>query len=251
MRSSQDAKQKGNHMITTVMFDLDGTLLPFKQEDFVKAYFGELCKKLAPLGYEPKHTVDSIWAGTRAMIKNDGSKLNSDVFWDVFYSMNEGMPDAKPLCDEFYTNEFNRARSILQYEVDRRPVIEALKSKGLRIILATNPMFPRDGMVSRMGWAGLAPEDFEYVTDYENSRFCKPDPRYFLEITEKLGVAPEECVMIGNSVPEDMQAASKAGFRSVFLLPEFIENPQNEDYSEFPQGTMDDAVEYIMKLVSE
>ena len=56
-------------MITTVMFDMDGTLIPFQQDDFIKVYFGELCKKLAPLGYEPKHTVDSIWAGTKAMIK--------------------------------------------------------------------------------------------------------------------------------------------------------------------------------------
>ena len=37
-------------MITTVLFDLDGTLLPFKQDDFVKIYFSELCRKLAPMG---------------------------------------------------------------------------------------------------------------------------------------------------------------------------------------------------------
>jgi FMN phosphatase YigB (HAD superfamily) len=34
-------------MITTVLFDLDGTLLPFEQEDFIKIYFAELCKRLA------------------------------------------------------------------------------------------------------------------------------------------------------------------------------------------------------------
>ena len=38
-------------MITTVLFDLDGTLLPFEQEDFIKIYFAELCKRLAPMGY--------------------------------------------------------------------------------------------------------------------------------------------------------------------------------------------------------
>ena len=48
-------------MITTVLFDLDGTLLPFEQDDFVKIYFSELCRKLAPMGYEPQHTVKSVW----------------------------------------------------------------------------------------------------------------------------------------------------------------------------------------------
>ena len=55
-------------MITTVLFDLDGTLLPFEQDDFVKIYFSELCRKLAPMGYEPQHTVKSVWGGTKAMV---------------------------------------------------------------------------------------------------------------------------------------------------------------------------------------
>lgn len=234
-------------MITTVMFDMDGTLIPFEQEDFIKIYFAELCKKLAPLGYEAEHTVKSVWAGTKAMVKNDGSRLNSEIFWEVFNSMNEGMPDAKPLCDEFYTTEFRKTRAVLKYEADRRPIIEKLRSAGLRQVLATNPMFPSDGMNTRMGWVGLSPEDFDHVTHYDNSTYCKPNPNYFLEIAEKLGVRPEECVMIGNSVMDDM-AAARAGLK-VFLVPEFLENPMEEDYSALPQGTLDDAVEYVLGLL--
>ena len=204
-------------MITTVMFDMDGTLIPFQQDDFIKVYFGELCKKLAPLGYEPKHTVDSIWAGTKAMIKNDGSRLNSELFWEVFRSMNEGLPDAKELCDEFYTNEFNRAKCIVKYQVDRKPLITKLREKVLKIVLATNPLFPSDGMNTRLSWVGLSPDDFDLVTHYDNCTYCKPFPGYFTEIAEKLGVKPEECVMIGNSVQDDM-AAVKAGHK-VFLVP--------------------------------
>ena len=234
-------------MITTVMFDMDGTLIPFRQDDFIKVYFGELCKKLAPLGYEPKHTVDSIWAGTKAMIKNDGSRLNSELFWEVFRSMNEGLPDAKELCDEFYTNEFNRAKCIVKYQVDRKPLITKLREKGLKIVLATNPLFPSDGMNTRLSWVGLSPDDFDLVTHYDNCTYCKPFPGYFTEIAEKLGVKPEECVMIGNSVQDDM-AAVKAGLK-VFLVPEFLENPQNADHSALPQGTLDEAVEYALSLM--
>ena len=40
--------------ITTILFDLDGTLLPMDQEAFTTGYFKLLAKKLAPYGYEPK-----------------------------------------------------------------------------------------------------------------------------------------------------------------------------------------------------
>ena len=49
-----------NMKITTVLFDLDGTLLPMDQDEFVKAYFGALAKKMAPHGYDPKQFVDTI-----------------------------------------------------------------------------------------------------------------------------------------------------------------------------------------------
>ena len=57
--------------ITTVLFDLDGTLLPMDQDLFTKGYFKLLAAKLAPYGYEPKQLIDAVWAGTAAMLKND------------------------------------------------------------------------------------------------------------------------------------------------------------------------------------
>lgn len=230
-------------MITTIMFDLDGTLLPFEQEDFVNVYFAELCKKLAPLGYEPKPTVKAVWAGTAAMIKNDGSRLNSAAFWGTFRALNGGKPDAEPICDAFYTQEFDKARACLKYIPDHKPMIERLKAAGLRLVLATNPIFPLDGVLTRLKWANLSGEDFELITHYGNSYFCKPNPNYYREILGKIGAKPVECVMIGNSVPEDMCAA-KLGI-TTFLIDEFAENPENIDLSQFSRGTFEDAEHFI------
>ena len=44
-------------MITTVMFDLDGTLLPFVQEEFIKLYFGSLGNLAAGYGYDKQKFV--------------------------------------------------------------------------------------------------------------------------------------------------------------------------------------------------
>lgn len=234
-------------MITTVLTDLDGTLLPFEQGDFVKLYFGGLCKKLAPLGYQPDHTVKSVWAGTKSMITNDGRRLNSEAFWDTFNAMNPGLPDARPVCDDFYRSEFDGVKQCLKYIPDRKPLIDDLKAAGLRVVLATNPIFPLVGVSTRLGWIGLSPEDFELVTNYDNSTFCKPNPRYYEEILAKLGVKPEECVMLGNSIPEDM-TAEKLGIK-VFLVNEFIEDPDGAGGSGYAQGNMEQAIDFVKGLI--
>ena len=61
-------------MITTILFDLDGTLLPMDQDVFVAAYMKGLATTAAPYGYESDKFVKAVMTGTVAMIKNDGRK---------------------------------------------------------------------------------------------------------------------------------------------------------------------------------
>ena len=46
---------------------------------------------------------------------------------------------------------------------------------GYKVVLATNPIFPAIATESRMRWAGLAPEDFDYYTTYENQNLTAVD----------------------------------------------------------------------------
>ena len=43
--------------MNTVLFDLDGTLLPMDQEAFIRLYFGALTQKFAPHGFEPEKLI--------------------------------------------------------------------------------------------------------------------------------------------------------------------------------------------------
>ena len=93
--------------ITTVLFDLDGTLLPMDQEVFVRTYLGLLAKKMAPLGYDPQRLTEAIWKGTAAVVKNDGVQTNEQVFWQVFRSIfGEAVMRDIPVFEAFYRNEF-------------------------------------------------------------------------------------------------------------------------------------------------
>ena len=230
--------------IKTVLFDLDGTLLPMDQEKFTEIYFKNLAIKAAPLGYEPESFVKNIWAGTVAMVKNDGSRANEQAFWDYFCSVyGQNAINHKPLFDEFYSNEFGLAKAACNPTENSAKVIKMLKANGVDCVLATNPLFPGVATQNRIKWAGLEPDDFLLYTTYENSGFCKPNPKYYSEILEKLNLDPEDCLMVGNDVIEDM-VAQKLGMK-VFLLTDCIINKENKDISQYPNGGFDELIKYL------
>ncbi len=237
-------------MITTVLFDLDGTLLPMDQDKFIKAYFGGIAKKAAPYGYEPSELINTIWMGTAAMIKNDGSRSNEEAFWSSF-SQSYGADSLKDtvIFDSFYEKEFAQVQKSCGYNPKVPMLIEKLKAAGLRIVLATNPIFPRVATDQRIRWAGLLPEDFELYTTYENSRHCKPYLEYYHDILKDLGLSAEECIMVGNDVSEDM-IAGKLGMK-VFLLTDCLINKDNEDISQYPHGDIDELYKFLHTRVRE
>ena len=234
--------------IKAILFDLDGTLLPMDQDKFVKSYFGLLAERMAPYGYDPKQLVECVWKGTGAMVQNDGSKTNEERFWEVFRAMygEERLTEHKPIIDGFYLSEFNQARSSCGFAPMARAILNRVRDAGWMPVLATNPIFPARATENRIRWAGLAPEEFELCTTYENSSFCKPNPEYYLEILNKLGLQPEECAMVGNDVEEDMIAATLG--MKVFLLTDCLISRKGTDVSVYPHGDFDDLERFLIDL---
>ena len=230
--------------IKAVLFDLDGTLLPMDQDEFTNGYFKLLTAKAAPRGYEPKALADAVWAGTAAMVRNDGSKSNEDAFWAEFARIYG--PDAladKELFDAFYADEFTQAQALCGYAPGAADSVCRAKELGFRVALATNPIFPRSATLHRISWAGLQPADFELFTCYENSSLCKPNPAYFADVAARMGLGPEECLMVGNDATEDL-AATKAGMK-VFLITDSLVNKQGVDISACPQGSWPELIAFL------
>jgi len=233
--------------ITTVLFDLDGTLLPMDQDEFVKDYFGRLAAYLAPHGYEAKPLIDAIWKGTAAMIRNRGEKTNEAVFWDCFCALyGEDARRDIPLFDQFYRTEFQKVRQICGYTPKSAELISLLADRGMRLVLATNPIFPTVATESRIRWAGLRLEDFELYTTYENISHCKPNPAYYADILARIGEQPENCLMVGNDVGDDMVAETLG--MQVFLLTDCLINKENADLSRYPHGDFDALLAHVAQL---
>ena len=233
--------------ITTVLFDLDGTLLPMDQDTFIKAYLGGLVKVAAPLGYDPSALAKSIMAGTYVMYKNDGSKTNEDAFWLYMESVfGKKIIEDKHIFDEYYRTDFQKVAEVCGNTPDANQVVKQVKGKGLRVTLATNPLFPRMATESRARWAGLDTEDFEIITTFEDYTHCKPNLDYYRDILANMGVEPEECLMVGNDVDEDM-VAENIGMR-VFLLTNDLINKSGTDINQFPHGGFDELKQFIENL---
>ena len=234
-------------MTKAILFDLDGTLLPMDQEVFVRDYLGRMAAFLAPHGYDPQSLIKAVWAGTGAMVKNDGKALNEDVFWYVFNSiLGRDAKQDLALFEEFYRTEFQKAKDSCGFNPAAVEAIRQIKDMGYRLILATNPLFPAIATYSRARWAGLNPEDFELVTTYENSRFCKPNPDYYREILGKIALDGSQCLMVGNDVGEDMIAGT-LGMKT-FLLTDCLINKTAEDISQYPHGSFPELLHYIRSL---
>ena len=183
------------------------------------------------------------------MVKNDGSRTNEEAFWQVFADRygKERLRD-RPVFDDFYRTDFQQTAQVCGRNEAARAAVEAVRAMGLRVALATNPIFPRVATHSRVRWAGLEPEMFGYITTYENSTHSKPDPAYYQDVLRALDVRGEECLMVGNDVGEDM-VAETVGMR-VFLLTDCLINAKDEDISRWPHGGFADLLDHLRALLA-
>lgn len=230
-----------------ILFDMDRTLLPMDEELFIKTYFGGLARKLCPVGIEKDPLIAAIWKATGAMIKNDGSHINYDVFWKVF--ADETGREAAPYMeasDAFYKKEFYEVKAVMGENPLAVEAVKAAREAADMVVLASQPIFPMAAQLARASFVGLREEDFDLITAYETESYAKPNPKYYEAICERLGVEPKDCLMIGNDEKEDMYAASVAGL-NCYLVTDYIN--AREDYPwEGPKGTFTEMIEMLKSL---
>ena len=122
--------------IKNILFDLDGTLLPMVQDEFVKFYMPLLAKSYIAAGIEvePRSFIGSVWKGYEAMVKNDGSRTNREAFWSF---MEESLPtsveESEALAVKFYDTDFNQAIQVTRPSPFADAAVKEAKRKGLGV----------------------------------------------------------------------------------------------------------------------
>lgn len=238
---------KGENMLRTILFDLDGTLLPLDINLFLKRYFEELTLKFQDY-FQPKELTNLVWESTEYMIKNiEKEKTNADAFFEKFYSKVFHKPEEiNQIFDDFYTNDFPKIRETTCQNEMILKAVDLLKEKGYELVVATNPMFPKKAILHRIDWAGLKKEDFLFITSFEEMHYCKPQLQFYEEVLEKINRKPEECMMVGNDVEEDM-IAKQLGLKT-YLIEDYIIQ-RSKDRSMIDEcGKYEDFYEFVKSL---
>lgn len=229
-------------MIKHILFDLDGTLLDMDQPFFTKEYFKAITKFAVGFGYKPEEFMQALIAGDATMQNNDGNQTNEQIFWQAFASKLGKKTTNTECFDKFYEENFDSLSYTCKQFDGVKSDLEKLKKLGYNFVIASNPRFPLLAMKKRIKWAGLDANMFEFITSYETSSYSKPNPKYYLEICDKLNYNSSECIMVGNDLVEDM-SAKKMGMH-VFYLDR---NGKNENI-EYQNGNFNDLLSYIEKI---
>lgn len=232
--------------IKHILFDLDGTLLPMVQDEFVKFYMPLLAKSYmnAGVSLDPKKFIGAVWAGYEAMVKNDGSCTNREAFWSYIEpELPISTEESEKIALNFYADEFNQAICTTKPNPVSNQIVKRAKERGFETYLATNPVFPRCATMNRIRWAGLDAEDFKVITTYETCTYCKPNPEYFRGILEEFSLEPSECLMVGNDVAEDLSIRS-LGVKT-YLVTDTMENKKNLTIDTEYMGTLDELLKFI------
>jgi FMN phosphatase YigB (HAD superfamily) len=227
-------------MKKVVFLDLDNTLLPIDEALFYQLYFGELGRYFAPFGVNPKLLIDAILQGTAAMRANESEKTNMEVFWQTFsIHLPQETPFVQSHLKTFYTTKFPEVKKSASLDARSVQFVHRLQEKGLRLILATNPLFPALATHQRVAWAGLDVNMFEKITTMENAKRCKPNPEYFIELMKEAHVHADEVLMIGNDWVEDT-AAARVGIQTTIVSDHATKEKPHDVVCE--SMTMDDLL---------
>lgn len=214
-------------MIRAVLFDLDNTLLTNPTETFVPAYLWALSTYLTPL-VPPEQLVAELLRCVRVMLANtDPTRTLKEVFWAALLpALPVSEAELMPLVDRFYAEAYGRLRVYTQPRPDAPRAVRAAFRAGCDVVIATNPLYPATAILQRLAWAGVPAEEYPYalVTSYEIMHAGKPRPEYFREIVERLGRRPEECLMVGDDLAQDMVARA-VGLRTYWITDGLAEVP--------------------------
>lgn len=233
-------------MLNTILFDLDGTLLPMDMKLFEKLYFGAMAETLADLT-GPKELINNIWASTNAMVKNLEYRTNEEVFMEDFEKRINGNLEAyKERFDKFYDDAFLKSKAAVVENKLIQESVKILKEKGYKIVIATNPLFPIKAIHHRIRWAGFEPSEFEYITHYEKNHYCKPQLEYYEEILKDINKEAYECMMVGNDVQEDL-IAGKLGMKTYLIKDHMLHRTEEHIIADYVGG-YEDFYNFVAEL---
>ncbi|GAB4510439.1 MAG: hypothetical protein OHK0046_07260 [Anaerolineae bacterium] len=207
-------------MIKAVLLDLDNTLLVNPDHVFA-VEFMRLVDAHVEKAWQFRGISTHVRQSLQAMLMPRTPPLtNYRLAVDVLSSAT-GRPteDVLAIFEQFYLEAYSSLRQCVKTIAVVPDLVAHLQTHGYSVVIATNPVYPAVAIQQRLAWAGLSErfEDYAFVTHAENMHFAKPNPAYYAEILARVGVEPDEAVMVGDSLINDMEPAGSVGLHTYHI----------------------------------
>ncbi|MCL8208751.1 MAG: HAD family hydrolase [Actinomycetia bacterium] len=221
-----------------LLLDLDGTLLDLDGNDFLDDYTRAVAAWMAPLVPPERFESVLLAAAVPVMVGRHPGRSNREVLWDALGRALDIAPDRLWAHFEgFLATDLSRIHPGGGPRPGARRLVAAARARGLKLAVATMPIYPRVVVAERLRRAGLADIPWDLVATDE-MHTVKPDPEYFREIADRLEVAPAACLMVGDDYFQDIPAR-RAGMATFYVGPEL----SNLDVG--PRGTLDQLAAWL------
>jgi len=193
-------------MIKAVLFDLDHTL--FDRHGTLTALVPELRRAFRVDEGKTDEEIAKIWCYADDSFVYDG-------WYYIFSYLTEQGVFASPAEYESYRSFVyeNFAKTAVRFNYTL-PILERLKSRGYKIGLITNGQHALQ--YKKLELTGLR-YIFDEIIVSGDYMIEKPSKEIFLIMCEKLSLKPEECVYVGDNRKNDVDGASSAGMRTVWV----------------------------------
>lgn len=199
-------------MIKGIVFDKDGTLFDFN------ATWGVWTRSMiaAEAGDDP----EKIETLANAL----GYDYEGGVFWPesiviaetvdfIAEAMLEHLPDV--MKKDLMVRMREATINVPQVQAAPLwPLLHEIKEMDILIGLATNDA--EENARAHLGEADVL-DLFDFIAGYDSGFGGKPEPEQLLGFCTTTGLAPEDCIMVGDSA-HDLNAGNAAGMRTVGVL---------------------------------
>lgn len=236
-------------MTFTLLLDLDDTLLHNPLDKFLPAYIQALADHLSAY-VSPQKMIPQLIHATDLMVAKDNNceTLETKFDEDFYFPLGLHKDQLAEVILDFYQHKYDTLRNVTTPIPFARKLIDHAFSKGWRVVIATNPLFPRIAVLKRLEWAGIPVSDYPYamLTSYEIMHFAKPNPAYYAEILGQLGWTEGPAVMVGNNLADDLFPASKLGLPGYHIIDGHTAGiQQNHDIA---AGSLDQILPWLDKI---
>ena len=220
---------------SAVFFDVDFTLI-YPGPTFQGEGYERFCTQHGIL-VDPSRFASAVRAASSVLDDEQQHVYDADIFVRYTRRIIEVMGGSGPRLDEcarHIYDEWAACQHFFLYD-DVAPALRDLAARGVKIGLISNSHRSLASFQQHFELEGLITTA---VSSSEHG-YLKPHPSIFEAALKLTGVEPAEAVMVGDSVPHDIEGARRVGMRGILVHradtpADEVDVPVIRDLSELP-----------------